>query len=377
MRMLYIRKPIEFGLLLLACILLSRQAYAQQLRISHSARSGVITCTGTYTNGELTVETCPSLISSSQPWSEVMTIETTATVSTVALPMDAGTAFFRVTQISYTNPPVDPTNAPSDNALIPGGTVNGTDPDFGSYALTIVNPVYMDRYEVTKELWDEVATWAATNGYDITPATGSGKGTDHPVQTVTWYDCVKWCNARSQKAGYRPAYYRTSAITTVYKTGVIDIEDDCVDWNDGYRLPTGEEWEYAARGGVQGRRFPFGADATHELANYFSSSSYPNDESLTRSFHPDYDFGAFPYTSPVGSLGSHGYGDGLFDMAGNVSEWCWDWYTQSTSREVRGGGWGSYSPLCRVAARADFTPTHTAYDLGFRTVLPQALMALR
>ena len=83
----------------------------------------------------------------------------------------------------------------------------------------------MDRYEVTKAQWDEVAEWAASNGYDISAAGGSGKGPDHPVHYVTWYECVKWCNARTeyenetQGANRSVAYYTSSAKTAVYRTG--------------------------------------------------------------------------------------------------------------------------------------------------------------
>ena len=95
--------------------------------------------------------------------------------------------------------------------LIPGGTNSGTEPDFGSYSLT-VSAFYMDATEVTKAKWDEVYTWAIANGYDFDHA-GSAKATDHPVQTVNWYDVVKWCNARSEKEG-RPAVYTAAGPCT-------------------------------------------------------------------------------------------------------------------------------------------------------------------
>ena len=69
-----------------------------------------------------------------------------------------------------------------------------------------VSAFYMDKNLVTKELWDEVYHWATNNGYSFDNA-GYGKELTHPVQTVSWYDVVKWCNARSEKAGRVPAYY--------------------------------------------------------------------------------------------------------------------------------------------------------------------------
>jgi formylglycine-generating enzyme required for sulfatase activity len=230
----------------------------------------------------------------------------------------------------------------------------------------------MDRCEVTKALWDEVANWNGGNGYDYLHH-GSGKAANHPVQWVSWYDCVKWCNARSQKNGRTPVYYTDAAMTQVYKTDLLS-EPYVKATANGYRLPSDVQWQYAARGGVASHRFPWGDsdDIQHSRANYYSVSLLIYDTSPTKDYHPAYNDGVMPYTSPVGSFAPNGYG--LYDMAGNVSELCYEWYYGTScsypSRVERGGSWSTDANYCKVCVRApNFYPA-TGNFIGFRTCLP-------
>jgi formylglycine-generating enzyme required for sulfatase activity len=293
--------------------------------------------------------------------------------------------FYRVVA-TVTNAPSTPT-VPEGIALVPAGSFSMGDCFTEGYAdelpvhTVYVSAFYMDKTEVTKAKWDEVYAWAVTNGYSFDLA-GSGKASGHPVQTVNWYDCVKWCNARSQKEGLTPCYTVGGA---TYKTG--QSAPDCSWTANGYRLPTEAEWEKAARGGLSGKRFPWGGTITQSQANYYSYWSggapyFSYDLNATEGDHPAYDDGTIPYTSPVGAFAANGYG--LYDMAGNVYDWCWDWYGQTyyssspssdpqgpssgAERVARGGVWYDLASSCRAASRFNAPPSISDSGVGFRSV---------
>jgi formylglycine-generating enzyme required for sulfatase activity len=278
---------------------------------------------------------------------------------------------------------------PAGMVLIPAGdfVMGDTFGEGGSIELPLhtvtVSAFYMDATEVTKTQWDAVYGWAVTNGYGFDNA-GLGKAASHPVHTVNWYDCVKWANARSEMVGLTPVYYTDATQTTVYRAGALA---PAVDWYaTGYRLPTEAEWEKAARGGTPGTRFPWTGVNTiqHTRANYFSfTGGIAYDTSAHYGFHPNYDDNPTPYTSPVGSFAPNGYG--LYDMAGNVEEFCWDWHgisyyaaspgtdphgpVSGPFRVHRGGFWVSSAGVCRVAYRNNNGAPGLGYNyLGFRLV---------
>jgi sulfatase modifying factor 1 len=275
-----------------------------------------------------------------------------------------------------------------DMALIPQGAFtmgNSVDEDpftWDAPTRTVtLDAFYMDKYEVTKAEWDVVRTWGLSNGYtDLSE--GAGKADDHPVNTISWFDMVKWCNARSQKEGLTPVYYADDAQATIYKTGDVDVTNAQVKWSaNGYRLPTEAEWEKASRGGLSGKRFPWGDTISHSQANYYASSSFSYDSSgSVNYYHPTYATGSAPNTSPVGAFAANGYG--LYDMAGNVSEFCWDWHgtyaadsqvnprgsTSGSHRVLRGGDWNNGAITCRVALRGNCDPTFSFNNTGFRVV---------
>jgi len=192
-----------------------------------------------------------------------------------------------------------------------------------------------------------------------------------PMLRVSWYGAVAYCNWRSEHEGREPCYNLSTW--------------DCDFSKNGYRLPTEAQWEYAARGGLSGKRFPWGDTISHSQANYSSDEYLPYDVSSTRRYHPAWNDGIYPYTSPVGSFAPNGYG--LHDMVGNVAEWCNDRfgsysYASQTNpvgpsigsgRVLRGGSWHCIALGCRVAFRCDIPPDNRLYDgLGFRVCCRQA-----
>ena len=220
--------------------------------------------------------------------------------------------------------------------LVPGGTISGTnpDPELGGYSLS-VSSFLMDKYETTKAMWDTHADFL----FGITTTDALGLAPDHPAYSVTWYEAVRWCNARSSHEGLAPCYN--------LNTWSCDFSAN------GYRLPTVEEWEYAARGGLESQRYPWGNSIDHTNVNC----------KVNGWFHPDTGSG-FPKTLPVGSFPANGYG--LYDMAGNIYEWCWD--AQGLDRNLRGGSWIHGEDQARCGHRVWDSPGTFNYSVGFRTV---------
>ena len=206
-----------------------------------------------------------------------------------------------------------------------------------------VQPFYIGKYPVTQEEWCKVM-----GNY-----LSKSKGKLMPVEDVTFYDAVEFCNKLSQKAGLECAYEMSDVERKYDKdTEYSHIVDATVEWNkgaNGFRLPTCDEWEFAARGGSKSRGYKYsGSDNLDEVAWYYDNSNN----------------------------NSHAVGQkkanelGIYDMCGSVWEWCWDpkGYSHYDFRVYIGGSYAHGEQSCSVSFRGNDDASRQGNNIGFRIV---------
>ena len=252
-----------------------------------------------------------------------------------------------------------------DMIYVSGGTFAHTQSNFYGTKEKVPS-FYISKYEITQKEWVEIM--------------GSNpsffKGDNLPVDNVSWYDAVEYCNKRSIRENLEPYYIIDKTTPDPVNTN----ENDELKWTviineqaNGYRLPTEIEWEFAATGGKKSRNYVYsGSNKIDDVAWYWRNSG---DEYLPGEWHwlkiENNNFSS----KPVGSKKPNELG--LYDMSGNVREWCWDWYadisddgtkskTDGIVRIWRGGGMIGGEQSCQTIYRSSFEPDARAYDQGFR-----------
>ena len=267
-------------------------------------------------------------------------------------------------------------------AWIPAGTfIMGsptTEPDRQAeetqHSVALTKGFYMGIYQVTQDQYQPVMG-INPSYFNNDPASGEVQG-KRPVEKVTWYDAVEFCNKLSEMEGFATAYSitgRTPASGYPITNATVTI-----DWNaSGYRLPTEAQWEYACRAGT---------------TTAYNTGNTISDNIGWHYFNSDSD-GSGRKTHEIGKKPANAWG--LYDMHGNVQEWCWDWHSYDyndsfqtrtsttatgnedpagslpgTIRMLRGGSWRNSADILRSAYRAAFLPKEQSDNWGFRVVLP-------
>lgn len=247
--------------------------------------------------------------------------------------------------------------------LVKGGTFTNANSNYYGKNVTIPS-FYMGQYEVTQQEWMDVMGGNPSQF----------KGSHFPVEMVSWYDAVEYCNKRSTQEGLQPYYHIDKSSKDPNNTSDIDTVKWTVTVNsgaNGYRLPTEAEWEYAAGGGQMSKSFKYsGSNNADDVAWYWRNAG---DKHLSGDWNWPLIENNHNRTQSVGLKKPNELG--LYDMSGNVREWIWNWHgdldgssDKGTHRVVKGGGWIGDVSNDEISFRGKFDANGFGPDQGFRVV---------
>ena len=205
------------------------------------------------------------------------------------------------------------------------------------------------KYEVTWSEWQTTQKWAVGNGYDLENI-GGGISENHPVTSVNWYDVLKWCNAKSEMDKLVPVYYVNGHIYKLGEFGKDGVKSITIkDEANGYRLPTTVEWEWAAKGGNKSKGYKYSGSNEIDVVGWYKQNS-----------------SGTPH--PVGEKKPNELG--LYDMTGNVWEWCVYIKSDNSSKDGFRGGSCSYRQEGCAVHRPDYNgkTEQRQGDIGFRII---------
>ncbi|MFN0215693.1 MAG: SUMF1/EgtB/PvdO family nonheme iron enzyme [Saprospiraceae bacterium] len=303
-----------------------------------------------------------------------------------------GILIFLIAYVKFTyKAPTEQIRFQEEMVLVKGGSFNigdgfgeGESNEYPIFKVTI-SDFYISKYEVTFSEFDRFAD--SMNRIRPRDNKGWGRG-KRPVINVSWYDAIEYCNWLSEERGRTPYYNISKEFRDKNNLQISDIKHWLVTTNsnsNGFRLPTEAEWEYAARQLGEKVRFGNGRDiAKPREINFNADSTWQNMYYIYSEKYSELDT-PIRKTCPVDTLSFPPNKVKLMHMSGNVMEWCWDWYNDSTYyhirrtidpkgdnyglfRVVRGGGWGSDAFRCRASCRSNscFLADRGYSQLGFR-----------
>lgn len=248
---------------------------------------------------------------------------------------------------------------PEDLVLVKGGTFVNTNSNYYKDKVTIPD-FYIGKYEVTQKEWMDIMV---NNPSEF-------KGDDLPVEMVSWYDAIEFCNLRSMKEGLKPYYNIDKENKDSDNMNEIDDIKWAITINEGangYRLPTEVEWEYAAGGGQKSKSYTYSGSDDAEVAAWYWRNA--GDEYLTGDWNWTVILNNKNETKSTGAMAANELG--IYDMSGNVREWCWDWYEDLNIgsgylRTWKGGGWIGDVSCCEPSYRGKFEANGRGPDQGLR-----------